>query len=277
MLLIGSEIYSAKAPGRFTPTPRICAHRCRRPARQFRQRPHTTWPSPLTIIAWTKVRDVRPDFHNLPDKFVPNHRGNLNRRPGPAVPFIDVQIGSTNSCHLHLDQHIVNPNRRLRYIVNPQTALIAVLHQGLHRVFSRVMDRANLVFCSALNSIAGRISRDFLFTLLIVQANTESAKEGWTAMRHIRLAELTEPLVAARLATAGSRPEVFELHTYKEAYRKKMVSSRTSSPIARCAKPLGSSRTRTGHDLVARDPATKHDDRCIGQIVKSFRACSRHS
>jgi hypothetical protein len=89
------------------------------------------------------------------------------------------------------------------------------------------MDRANLVFCSALNSIAGRISRDFLFTLLIVQANTESEKEGWTAMRQTRLAELAELLVAARLATSLSRPEVFELHTYKEAYRKKLISSGT--------------------------------------------------
>ena len=47
-LLIGSTTYSANAPGRFTPTPIVCAHRCRRPAKQLRQRPQTTWPSPLT-------------------------------------------------------------------------------------------------------------------------------------------------------------------------------------------------------------------------------------
>ena len=46
--VIGSAMYSANAPGRFTPTPLVLAQRWRRPAKQFRQRPHTTWPSPLT-------------------------------------------------------------------------------------------------------------------------------------------------------------------------------------------------------------------------------------
>ena len=44
----GSTIVSANAPGRCTPTPRLFAHRWRRPARQCRHRPQTTWPSPLT-------------------------------------------------------------------------------------------------------------------------------------------------------------------------------------------------------------------------------------
>ncbi len=48
MFVIGSETSSANAPGRFTPSPIECAHRCRRPAMQLRQRPQTTWPSPLT-------------------------------------------------------------------------------------------------------------------------------------------------------------------------------------------------------------------------------------
>ena len=45
----GIDKYSANAPGRFTPTPLVCAHKCLLPARQFRHRPHTTWPSPDTI------------------------------------------------------------------------------------------------------------------------------------------------------------------------------------------------------------------------------------
>ena len=33
----GSDMYSAKQPGRLTPTPTVLRHRCRRPARQLRQ------------------------------------------------------------------------------------------------------------------------------------------------------------------------------------------------------------------------------------------------
>ena len=36
---VGSAMNSANAPGRFTPTPMVCAHKCRRPAKQLRQRP----------------------------------------------------------------------------------------------------------------------------------------------------------------------------------------------------------------------------------------------
>ena len=39
---------SAKAPSRCTPTDTVWMHICRRPARQLRQMPQTTWPSPET-------------------------------------------------------------------------------------------------------------------------------------------------------------------------------------------------------------------------------------
>ena len=58
--VIGSAIYSANAPGRFTPTPLVFAQRWRRPARQFRQRPHTTWPSPLTSCPGKKSTTFDP-------------------------------------------------------------------------------------------------------------------------------------------------------------------------------------------------------------------------
>src|SRR5699024_4705678 len=42
----GSVTYSAKAPSRWTPMERVRMHIWRRPARQLRHTPHTTWPSP---------------------------------------------------------------------------------------------------------------------------------------------------------------------------------------------------------------------------------------
>ncbi len=58
--VIGRERYSAKAPARLTPTPFVSAQSCRRPARQLRQRPHTTWPSPLTIWPGWKSATFEP-------------------------------------------------------------------------------------------------------------------------------------------------------------------------------------------------------------------------
>ena len=47
-LLAGRLRYSANEPGRLTPTPTVAEQRCRSPARQFRQWPHTMCPSPVT-------------------------------------------------------------------------------------------------------------------------------------------------------------------------------------------------------------------------------------
>ena len=59
-LVIGSDRYSANAPGPLTPMPLVSLHRCRRPARQLRQRPQTTCPSPLTISPTWKSLTFEP-------------------------------------------------------------------------------------------------------------------------------------------------------------------------------------------------------------------------
>ena len=56
----GNAMYSANAPGRVTPMPAVSLHKCRRPAMQLRQCPHTTWPSPLTISPTRKSRTFSP-------------------------------------------------------------------------------------------------------------------------------------------------------------------------------------------------------------------------
>ena len=60
MFVIGSATSSANAPGRCTPRPIEWAQRCRRPAMQLRQRPQTTWPSPLTISPGWKSLTLEP-------------------------------------------------------------------------------------------------------------------------------------------------------------------------------------------------------------------------
>ncbi len=58
--VIGSDRYSANAPGRFTPIPLVSLQRWRRPARQLRHRPQTTCPSPLTISPTWKSLTFEP-------------------------------------------------------------------------------------------------------------------------------------------------------------------------------------------------------------------------
>ena len=73
--VIGSATYSAKAPSRPTPRPMLFAHRCRRPARQCRQRPQTTWPSPLTRSPGWKSETFEPTSTISPTNSWPRIRG----------------------------------------------------------------------------------------------------------------------------------------------------------------------------------------------------------
>ena len=55
--VMGRAMYSANAPGRFTPTPDVWSQRWRLPAMQLRQRSHTTCPSPETTWPGEKSAD----------------------------------------------------------------------------------------------------------------------------------------------------------------------------------------------------------------------------
>ena len=74
-LVIGTEMYSAKAPGRLTPMPRVSLHRCRRPARQLRQRPQTTCPSALTTSPGKKSFTLEPTSATSPTNSWPTTMG----------------------------------------------------------------------------------------------------------------------------------------------------------------------------------------------------------
>ena len=96
-LLNGKAINSAKAPGRLTPTPCVSLHRCRRPARQLRQRPQTTWPFAGDDFAGVKILDVGADLDDLADEFMPDDERHGDGLLGPGVPFVDVQIGAADA------------------------------------------------------------------------------------------------------------------------------------------------------------------------------------
>ncbi len=110
-LVMGRARYSAKAPGRFTPTPLVSAQRWRRPARQLRQRPQTTWPSPLTISPGWKSADVGADLDDLAHELVADHHRHGDGLLRPGVPVVDVQVGAADAGAVHADQHVVDADR----------------------------------------------------------------------------------------------------------------------------------------------------------------------
>ena len=75
MFVIGSATYSANAPGRCTPSPIEWAQRWRRPAMQLRQRPQTTWPSPLTRSPTLKSLTFEPTSTTSPTNSWPTTIG----------------------------------------------------------------------------------------------------------------------------------------------------------------------------------------------------------
>ena len=85
-LVIGRTTYSANAPSRPTPRPIVLAHRWRRPARQWRQRPQTTWPSPETRSPGWKSATLRADLDDLADELVADDERRLDRPGRPRDP-----------------------------------------------------------------------------------------------------------------------------------------------------------------------------------------------
>ena len=107
-------------PGRLTPTPLVWAHRWRRPARQFRQRPQTTCPSPLTISPGKEVVDVGADFDDLADELVADDHRHGDGLLRPGVPVVDVEVGAADAGAKDLDEHVVDADLRFRDVFQPK-------------------------------------------------------------------------------------------------------------------------------------------------------------
>ena len=120
-------------PARLTPTPAVSAHRCRRPARQLRQRPQTTWPSPLTISPAWKSLTFEPTSTISPTNSWPIDHRHGDRLLRPGVPVVDVHVGAADAGAQHPDQHVVDADLRLRHVLQPQPGLGPALHQRPHR------------------------------------------------------------------------------------------------------------------------------------------------
>ncbi len=134
-LVIGRAMYSANAPGRLTPIPLVSLHRCRRPARQLRQRPQTTCPSPLTMSPGRKSATFEPTATISPTNSWPTTIGTGIVFWAQASQLIDVHVGPANAGAPDLDQHVVDADLRFGDIFQPQSDALFPFHQRLHNPF----------------------------------------------------------------------------------------------------------------------------------------------
>ena len=122
-----------RRPARLTPTPWVSLHRCRRPARQLRQRPQTTWPSPLTISPGWKSVTLEPTSTISPTNSWPDDHRHGDGLRRPVVPLVDVQVGAADAGAQDLDEHVVDAELRLGHVVEPEPAFGPALDQRFHR------------------------------------------------------------------------------------------------------------------------------------------------
>ena len=64
-------------------------------------------------LSGMEIVDVAPDRHDLADELMTNHELWRDVFLCPVVPRVNVQISSADAGTQHLDEHIVNANRRL--------------------------------------------------------------------------------------------------------------------------------------------------------------------
>ena len=115
-LVIGSAMYSAKAPGpvhadagglRAQVTP--ARHAVAAP-------PAHDVPLARDQIARVEVGDVRPDLDDLADELVTDHERGRHGARRPLVPVGDVEVGAADARAVHPDQHVVDADRGLGHL-----------------------------------------------------------------------------------------------------------------------------------------------------------------
>ena len=79
-------------------------------ARQLRQNPQVTWPSPDTRSPIFEAADFLADLHDLAHILMPHVHGHGNGLLGPVVPFPDVHVRAADGGLSYLDENIVVPH-----------------------------------------------------------------------------------------------------------------------------------------------------------------------
>src|ERR1700674_4866206 len=83
-------------------------------------------------LARLNRRDTFAQPNHLADELVANHQRRMDRRLGPFVPALDVQIGAADARAQDADQHLAGTRRRIGYVPQPQARRRLRFDQRLH-------------------------------------------------------------------------------------------------------------------------------------------------
>ena len=127
MLVIGSAMYSANAPGRFTPTPMRVRAQVAPPGETVAAAAADHVPFPADNVAREEIGHIGAHRFDPSDKLVADRHRHRNRLLRPLVPLVDVDIGAANAGLQYADQNVVNADFRGGDIFEPQSRLALLL------------------------------------------------------------------------------------------------------------------------------------------------------
>ncbi len=129
---VGMITNSAKQPSASMPMIFTFWQRCGWPMRQGRQ-----WPQLVHLradeIAGLHRSDFRADFFDVRRRIHGQRSAAVDARGRPAIPIVDMQIGSANRSRAHTHQNFAGSGSRNRNGFEIRAARGARLAQGFHR------------------------------------------------------------------------------------------------------------------------------------------------
>ena len=123
MFVIGSATSSANAPGPLHAEPDRVGAQVPPPGHAVAAAAADDVPLAADDVARVEVAHVRADLDDLADELVPDHERHRDRLLRPGVPRVDVEVGAADPGLPHPDQHVVDPDLRLRDILEPEPRL----------------------------------------------------------------------------------------------------------------------------------------------------------
>jgi hypothetical protein len=83
-------------------------------------------------VAGAEVLHIGPDFDDASDEFVADYHRNGDRLLSPVIPVVDMHVGAADAGAEHLDEDVVDANRRLGDIFEPQADCTVLFDQRFH-------------------------------------------------------------------------------------------------------------------------------------------------
>src|ERR1019366_4888907 len=83
-------------------------------------------------FSYPEVRHIRTDRHDLAHKFVADDQRHRNGRLGPLIPFVNMQVGATDSSQKNADFDVVDANLGFGNVFQPKTNTPLTFHQSFH-------------------------------------------------------------------------------------------------------------------------------------------------